>query len=88
VLARWSLFGAEDGLQIYLRGLRSKETRFLFFDFFRKLRPLELLLAAFDGSRALIRSLFLRRRWPSFDWEHYADRPLTEIRSDFGIRVL
>ena len=88
VLARWSLFGAEDGIQIYLRGLRSKETRFLFVDFFRRVRPAMLLLAAFDGMRALIRSISLRKRWPSFEWENYADRPLTEIRSDFKIRVL
>ncbi len=88
VLARWSLFGAEHGMQIYFRGLRSRETRFLFSDFLRRVRPLTLLLAAFDGGRALIRSLFLRRRWPSFAWERYADRPLAEIRDEFGIRVL
>ena len=88
VLARWSLFGAEDGIQIYLRGLRSKETRFLFVDFFRRVRPAMLLLAAFDGMRALIRSISLRKRWPSFNWENYADRPLAEICSDFKIRVL
>jgi hypothetical protein len=88
VLARWSLFGAVDGMQIYLRGMRSSETRFLFVDFFRKLRPSILFFAAFDGGRALIRSLFLRRRWPTFDWQNYADRPLVEIRREFRIRVL
>lgn len=88
VLARWSLFGVEHGTEIYLRGLRSKETRFLFVDFIRKIRPLILLLATIDSSRALLRSLFLRKRWPSFEWEHYADKPLAEIRRNFGIRVV
>lgn len=88
VLARWSLFGAADALSIYLRGLRSKETRFLFSDFLRKVRPRMVLLVVIDGGRALLRSLHMRRRWPSLDWEQYADRPLAEIRSELGIRIV
>ena len=88
VLARWSLLGAEGAFRIYLRGLRSKETRFLFADFFRKVRPLMLLAATFDGARAIIRSFSMRRRWPTLDWERHADRPLAEIRREFGIRVV
>lgn len=87
-LARWSLLGASDAIPIYLRGLREKETRFLFADFFRKIRPLSLLLAALDGSRALLRSFRMRKRWPTLDWESYADRTLAEIRTEFGIRVV
>jgi len=87
-LARWSLLGAVDGISIYLSGLRARETRFLFGDFFRKIRPGNLLVAAYDGSRALLRSLRMRRRWPSLEWEEYADRPLAEIREEFGIRVV
>jgi ubiquinone biosynthesis protein Coq4 len=88
VLTRWSFFGAQDALPIYLRGLRSSETRFLFVEFFRKVRPVPLLLGAWDGLRALVRSFFMRARWPSFSWEQYADRPLAEIRRDYGIRVV
>ena len=87
-LARWSLLGAAGAIPIYLRGLREKETRFLFGDFFRKIRPLSLLVAALDGARALLRSFRMRRRWPLLDWESYADRPLAEIRTEFGIRVV
>ena len=88
VLVRWSVFGAEDAVPIYLRGLRSRETRFLFADFFRKLRPATLFRGVIDGARALFRSLRMSRRWPSLGWERYADRPLAEIRREFGIRVV
>ena len=88
VLARWSVFGAKNAMAIYLHGLRSKETRYLFSDFIRKIRPLTLLIAGIDSGRALLRSLRMRKRWPLFDWEQYADRPLAEIRGDFGIRVV
>lgn len=88
ILARWSLLGSQDGISIYARGLRSKETRYLFADFVKKLRPLILLLAVIDGARALFRSLRMHKQWPTLGWEQHADRPLAEIRSDFGIRVV
>ncbi len=88
VLTRWSLLGAQDAIPIDLRGLRSRETRFLFADFFLKVRPVPLLLGVWDGLRALGRSLRMRARWPSLEWEQYADRSLAEIRREYGIRVV
>ncbi|MEE3331368.1 MAG: hypothetical protein VX246_10900 [Myxococcota bacterium] len=87
-LARWSLFGARGAMTIYFRGLRSAETRFLFTDFIRKVRPVVLCLSAIDSVRAVIRSLRMHKRWPALDWEQYVDRPLVEIRREFGIRVV
>ena len=88
VLTRWSLFGAQDAVPIYLRGLRSRETRFLFVEFLRKVRLVPLLLGAWDGFRALARSFFMRARWPSLAWQQHADRRLVDIRKDYRIRVV
>lgn len=87
-LARWSLFGAKGAMSLYLRGLRSRETRFLFVDFVRKVRLETLLCAAVDGFRAIMGSLRMQQRWPTLGWERYADRPLNAIRAEFGIRVV
>lgn len=91
VLTRWSLFGARDAIPLYIRGLRSRETRWLFTDFFRKLRPESLVLGVLDGFSALARSLRMTARWPagtSGDWEVYLDHPLEEIRREYNIRVV
>jgi len=87
-LARWSLFGAKGAATLYLSGIRSRETRFLFSDFFRKLRVSNIPHAAVDGLRALIRSFRMKTSWPSLKWEQYLDRPLADIRREFGIRVV
>jgi hypothetical protein len=87
-LSRWTLFGATDWIPIYARGLATRETRWLFVEFFKKLRPLSLLLGALDGLRAVYRSLRMASRWPSFGYERYLDRPLGTLRRQFGIRVL
>ena len=88
VLSRWSLVGATDAIPIYVRGLRSRETRWLFVEFFKKLRPLSLLVGMIDGLRAIVRGLRMRKRWPSLDFERHLDRPLFELRQEYGIRVL
>ncbi len=87
-LSRWALFGATDWIPIYARGLAMRETRWLFVEFFKKLRPRSLLLGALDGFRAVYRSLRMASRWPSFEYERYLDRPLGKLRRQFRIRVL
>lgn len=87
-LSRWALFGATDWIPIYARGLATRETRWLFVEFLKKLRPRSLLLGALDGFRALYRSLRMTDRWPSLGYERYLDQPLGGLRRLFGIRVL
>jgi hypothetical protein len=53
----------------------------------KPLRPLSLLLGALDGLRAVYRSLRMTSRWPSFEYARYLDRPLNQLRRQFGIRV-
>ena len=48
VLSRWTLRGATDWIPIYARGLAARETRWLFVEFAKKLRPLSLLQGLFD----------------------------------------
>ena len=38
--------------------------------------------------RLLARSFKMPKKWPWTGWEKYLDRPLGEIRREFGIRVL
>jgi hypothetical protein len=87
-LSRWTLLGATDWIPIYARGLAGRETRWLFVEFAKKLRPLSLLQGMLDGLRALFRSLRMTARWPSYEYARYLDRPLDELRREFGIRVL
>ena len=63
-----------DAIPIYVRGLRSRETRWLFVEFFKKLRPLSLLVGIIDGLRAIVRGLRMRKRRPSLDFERHLDR--------------
>ena len=88
VLARWSLFGIEGSLRPYLIGVRRRETRGLFRDFFRAVRPRELPALVKAGITAVIRSCWMSRRWPFDRYEPYLDRPLVEIRQEFHIRVV
>ena len=88
VLARWSLFGIEGSLRPYLIGVRRRETRGLFRDFFRAVRLRELPALIKAGITAVIRSCWMSRRWPFDRYEPYLDRPLVEIRQEFHIRVV
>ena len=88
VLARWSLFGIEGSLRPYLIGVRRRETRGLFRDFFRAVRLRELPALVKAGITAVIRSCWMSRRWPFDRYGPYLDRPLVEIRQEFHIRVV
>jgi hypothetical protein len=88
VLARWSLFGVEGSLRPYLIGMRRRETRGLFRDFFRAVRLRELPALTKAGITAVIRSCWMSRRWPFDRYGPYLDRPLVEIRQEFQIRVV
>ena len=88
VLTRWSAFGARDALPVYIRGLWAADTRWLFTEFFRKIRPRTLILGVLDGFQALGRSAQMTARWPSNAWEPYLDQSLESIRAEFNIRVV
>lgn len=38
--------------------------------------------------RVIARCLRMRKRWPWADYESYLEKPLDEIRREFGIRVV
>jgi hypothetical protein len=38
--------------------------------------------------RVVWRSRRLQRKWPWQDWAEHLERPLAEIREDFGIRLV
>ncbi len=88
ILARWSILGVTGSLRPYLMGLQRRETRGLFRDALASFRPALLWRIATLGTLAIVRSLRMRRRWPFEEYESFLDRPLCEIREEFGIRVI
>ena len=81
-----SLFGTTGGLRV-LRGYTHHET----LEIYRRL-PVSstlqaLLMAPFLLARTIWRCSRQARRWPWAENEQYMNRPLAELRSDFGIRV-
>lgn len=81
-----SLFGTTGGFAV-LRGYRLHES----FRIYRRLHHRDVLHALLHSfylvPRTVFRSLRQRGKWPWHDFERYADVPLREIRSEFGIRV-
>ena len=88
VLSRWSLLGATDFAMIYLRALRTKEARRLYVDALRQLRVTAIAAGFWQGLVAMVRALRMSRRWPTFDFQKFLDRPLADIRREFNIRVI
>ncbi len=81
-----SLFGTTAGTQV-LRGYTHHET----LDIYSKLLLGSTLLALITAPYLIVRTVwrYLRqaRRWPWLEYEQHMDKPLTEIRAEFGIRV-
>ncbi len=81
-----SLFGSNGGLTI-LRGYTHFET----LDIYRKLPLGSTLLALVLAPYLIIRTLFRcsrqSRRWPWLGFERYMAVPLSEIRSEYNIKV-
>ena len=81
-----SLFGSTDAVSV-MKGYLLYDS----LDIYRRLPMGEVLetivRAIVIVPRTLARCLRQTRRWPWAGFEPYLDQPLSQIRSDFGIRV-
>lgn len=84
----WTLFGTTLGLRGHIRAYRKAQTfdlslRFTFGHIVRHILPL-----LFSVPLLIIRARQMNEPWPWSNYNAYLDRPIAEIREEFGIRVL
>lgn len=81
-----SIFGSTGGLTV-LRGYRLHESVTIYRALGLGEIVLTLVAAIVVVPRTLWRCTLQRRRWPWCDFDAWLDQPLTQIRTEFGIRV-
>jgi ubiquinone biosynthesis protein Coq4 len=84
----WTIFASTIGLPGYLAYLKLPQVKQLFAQAGARRIATELLRFLPDLVRVVWRSRRLRRKWPWHDHGEQLDRPLAEIREDFGIRIV
>ncbi|MCB9598103.1 MAG: hypothetical protein H6719_35645 [Sandaracinaceae bacterium] len=84
----WSVFGTDVTLKAYRRYFELQETQDIFasMTFWEKVQALAISTVLIP--RALWRALRMTKKWSFRDHEAYLDRPLCEVRAEFGIRVI
>lgn len=83
-----TIFGSSLGLRGYLAYLRLPQVNQIFSQAGYGRIAGELLRCLPDLARVAARSRRLARKWPWRDYQRYLDRPLRELREEFGIRVV
>jgi hypothetical protein len=81
-----SIFGTTAGFGV-LRGYRLHESTRIYEQLALSEVLATILRAIILVPRTVVRCLRQRARWPWDEFEPYLDRPLREIREEFGIRV-
>lgn len=84
----WSIFGTTVTLKTYQKYLEFSGTQSLF-----KNMTFEQMLEALSETatqtpKAFWRATHMTHKWPFRDHEQYMDRPLDELRAEFGIEVI
>ena len=84
----WTLVGTTAGLRGYLKYFGLPQVNQIFAEAGYWRIALESLRCVPDVVRVLARSRRQVRRWPWADYERHLERPLAEIRREFGIRIV
>jgi hypothetical protein len=84
----WTVVGSTAGLRGYLKYFELPQVNQIFADTGYLRIALGSLRCLPDVIRVLWRSRRQRARWPWAEYERHLERPLAEIRSEFGIRVV
>ncbi|GAB4566255.1 MAG: hypothetical protein Tsb0020_17750 [Haliangiales bacterium] len=84
----WTIFGVDISLRDYYRALKLNEVQSLLDDVGRLRLAWASVKAVPTIWRAMWRARAMHKKWPWADHAMYLDRPLAEIRAEFGIRVL
>ena len=84
----WSIFGSTISLMSYLSYLKYPEIT----DIVKEIGLIKAFViflgTVLDAVRVFLRTLQMTKKWPWKDYEIYLDKPLCEIRAEFGIKVL
>ena len=83
----WSFFGTTAGLSL-LRDYRSPESKEIYEQIQWSDVPGTALRAMVNVPVVLFRCLRMRKRWPWSDFDQYRNVRLSEIRREYGIRVV
>lgn len=84
----WTMAATAIGLRGYLAYLKQPDVNKIFAETGYGKIAAESMRVLPDILRVLARSRRLSEKWPWQDWERFLDRPLGELRRDFGIRVV
>lgn len=84
----WSIFGTTVTLKTYQKYLSFQETKSIF----ESMTFMDMLKMLGESTTAVPvafwRAQHMTQKWPFRDHEQYLDRPLNEIRAEYGIEVL
>jgi len=84
----WTLLATTAGIRGYIEYFKYPQVNQIFRETGYVRIAVESARCLPDIGRVIWRSRWMRAKWPWAEYERYLDRPLTEIREEFGIAVL
>ncbi len=84
----WTILATTAGLRGYLEYFKYPQVNQIFAETGYWRIALEFVRCLPDVVRVLMRSRRISARWPWQHYERYLDRPLSDIRREFNIRVV
>ena len=84
----WTVFATTAGLRGYLEYFKYPQVNQIFAETGYWRIVLEFVRCLRDVLRVLVRSRRISAKWPWQHYERYLDRPLSDIRREFNIRVV
>ena len=84
----WTVFATTAGLRGYLEYFKYPQVNQIFAETGYWRIALEFVRCLRDVLRVLVRSRRISAKWPWQHHEHYLDRPLSDIRREFNIRLV
>ena len=84
----WTVFATTAGLRGYLEYFKYPQVNQIFAETGYWRIGLEFVRCLKDVFRVLVRSRRISAKWPWQHYERYLDRPLSDIRREFNIRVV
>ncbi len=84
----WTVFATTAGLRGYLKYFKYPQVNQIFAETGYWRIVLEFVRCLRDVLRVLVRSRRISAKWPWQHYRRYLDRPLSDIRREFNIRVV
>ena len=84
----WTIFGTTLGFWNHIKAYKKSNAYELAQSFSAKHVFLNLFKFLFSIPLLIIRAKRMNRLWPWSDFDNYLDKPISEIRKEFNIKVL